>query len=84
MPVGFFYFECFRFYHQLRFLFRDSHAEPDGSPHPPSVWLAQQSLAAFARGLMLKCCRVCQGDADTSVALSWGVHSGILEYQAVL
>ena len=76
--LNFFYSECFSFYHQLRFLFHDSWAEQDGSP--PPVLHAQQSLAAFARDLMLKCHSVCQGDTGTGLALFCGTSSGISEY----
>lgn len=73
-----FYFECFRFYYQLKFLFHDSSAKQDGSP--PPVWLAQQSLAALERDFMWKCHSVCQGDTGTGVVIFWGTRSGISEY----
>lgn len=70
-PVGF-YFECFKFYPQLRCLFQDSGATQDGLPSRAGLlW----------RGMgMLKCHGVCQGDTGAGALLFWARCAGISEY----
>lgn len=53
MPI-ILYFECFRFYHQLRFLFHDSRAEHDGSPHTHTSLACPTEPGSFRKGFYAK------------------------------